>query len=314
MSIKKLAVKTDTRIVKLQSALQAKIKAEEIAERSVRIESGQKQVKIGPGWNARKEWDDTLEEAIATLTQSERTMGFSSQTLGAWRGARSEVDKIRWGILEAEAVHTEHGWERAYLVTNSDGHVHRWTACATCFPTTQFEWLIEYSGSGEEEIVAAAGESACTVCYPTAPTDSLTRPCTILSKDRVVKDAAREDREIAKREREATRVAKSPTKDGADLWVSSDRFYPTARDARGTVFTSERAATALWVEIESAEALGWRDHMLPGEAQREAQRIIVGALAEKHGRSVDDQLRILRGKAAAKVKRDIRAGACVSWV
>jgi hypothetical protein len=30
------------------------------------------------------------------------------------------------------------GWTRAFLVTNTGGHVHRTMDCRTCFPTTQF--------------------------------------------------------------------------------------------------------------------------------------------------------------------------------
>lgn len=57
------------------------------------------------------------------------------------------------------------GWTRAFLVNNSNGHVHSSMQCSTCTPTTRFHWVTEYSDSTEDEIVAAAGERACTVCY-----------------------------------------------------------------------------------------------------------------------------------------------------
>ena len=116
-------MKTGDEIAGLQRTLKAKLANEAIAERRVRVEAGQKEWRMsdevwvetfvtktraeevanGPS-GIRKEWDDALEEAIAILTQSEKTMGYSSWTLAAWREVRSEVDKIRWQILEAEAV------------------------------------------------------------------------------------------------------------------------------------------------------------------------------------------------------------------
>lgn len=67
------------------------------------------------------------------------------------------------------------GWPRAYLVQNNSGHVHSSTHCASCYPTTRYAWLTDYSGKTEDEIVYASGELACTVCYPSAPVDVLKR-------------------------------------------------------------------------------------------------------------------------------------------
>jgi hypothetical protein len=62
------------------------------------------------------------------------------------------------------------GWTRAYLVTNDDGHIHRSTNCQSLHRTTQLAWLPELSGADDEQIIAHAGFSACTFCYPDAPT------------------------------------------------------------------------------------------------------------------------------------------------
>lgn len=73
------------------------------------------------------------------------------------------------------------GWTRAFLVTNSGGHVHRDMSCSTCFVTTQYAWMVDYSGKDEAEIVDAAGEIACTVCYPSAPVSVLGQPTKMFS-------------------------------------------------------------------------------------------------------------------------------------
>jgi hypothetical protein len=84
--------------------------------------------------------------------------------------------------IKAEALPYENeyvrrgGWSRAFLVSNSNGHVHSSMNCSTCFITTQYAWMIDYSGKDEAEIVEAAGCMACTVCFPSAPVEILAQP------------------------------------------------------------------------------------------------------------------------------------------
>lgn len=85
------------------------------------------------------------------------------------KGAVAELDGTVLAKLENE-FGRRGGWSRAYLVT--DGHVHSSMHCSSCnrgeFPT-RFSWMIDYSGKSMAEIVEAAGERACTICYPDAP-------------------------------------------------------------------------------------------------------------------------------------------------
>ena len=93
------------------------------------------------------------------------------------------------------------GWTRAFLVvTNGTGHVHTSQACHTCYATTQFNWMTSFSGKDEAEIVEAAGDRACTVCYPSAPVEVLSRPTQMFTKDEVAKQVAREAREAKRAE------------------------------------------------------------------------------------------------------------------
>ncbi|MBY0285669.1 MAG: hypothetical protein K2X52_00740 [Mycobacteriaceae bacterium] len=95
------------------------------------------------------------------------------------------------------------GWTRAYLVQSNGGHVHSSLRCSTCFPRTKFTWLTEYSGQDEKEIVYAAGELACTICYPSAPADVLNR----VGEIRRPSDLEREQRAADKAARDAQRTA-----------------------------------------------------------------------------------------------------------
>jgi hypothetical protein len=91
----------------------------------------------------------------------------------------NEIEKLvkLIGTLHNEIapLHMEYrirgGWTRAYLVNNSNGHVHNTTRCTTCFASTDFVWLTELSDHDEQEIVDLAGERACTVCYASAPVE-----------------------------------------------------------------------------------------------------------------------------------------------
>lgn len=89
--------------------------------------------------------------------------------------------------IEAEAAPFEAeftrrgGWTRAFLCTANDGHVHKDRACSTTRLTTKFMWLIDFAGKDEEEVVAAAGCIACTVCFPSAPVSVLAQATTIFA-------------------------------------------------------------------------------------------------------------------------------------
>jgi len=60
------------------------------------------------------------------------------------------------------------GWKRYFIVQG--GHIHRGRSCESCYPTTRYGWLADMSGCDETKMVAAYGETACTVCFPDAPT------------------------------------------------------------------------------------------------------------------------------------------------
>ena len=87
------------------------------------------------------------------------------------------------------------GWPRGWYVPG--GHIHRGDHCPSLRPTTQIGLVVELSGKTEDEIVEAAGETACTVCYPNAPVDVLKRAPTVALPDRVEADRARAEKAAA---------------------------------------------------------------------------------------------------------------------
>ena len=121
------------------------------------------------------------------------------------------------------------GWNRYYLVTNTGGHVHWTTSCGTCFPTTQFAWLTEYSGMERAAFVEEAGSKACTVCFPDAPVEVYSRETRIRYESEEAK-ARREERE-----------AKAAAKAAAEVVVEG--FVEYSGRPRTKTFKTVRAVT-----------------------------------------------------------------------
>ncbi|PJE03566.1 MAG: hypothetical protein CK429_32690 [Mycobacterium sp.] len=171
------------------------------------------------------------------------------------------------------------GWTRAFLVQNAGGHVHSSMNCSTCYPTTRYAWLTAYSGKDEEQIVYAAGEIACTTCYPSAPSEVLNR----VGEIRRPSDLEREQRAAEKATRNAQRAAAAvlDPKTGKTL-------YKTERAASNAI------ATALG-------DLHWYgdDHPSAAEWKRTVD-VAVTALAAKQGIDRDAAMADYRERADKK--------------
>jgi hypothetical protein len=198
------------------------------------------------------------------------------------------------------------GWTRAFLVLASNGHVHRDRACSTCFPSTSYGWLPQVSGFNEDEIVAAAGEGACTVCYPSAPVDVLKRTRTLLHSSEVEAQAARDERAAAKLERDAKKAAKAISNpDGTPLQVftyhAPERIL---RDRKGLRVIRTIPAHDVFDTIETlAAAKTWlTDQLCYGyEDKRGNQQRVAEAIAYKL--DTDPGVEIANAAARARKRR-----------
>lgn len=66
------------------------------------------------------------------------------------------------------------GWVRFFLLTSSDGHIHRSMSCHTCNKgrkASTFALMPMLSGTSIEAAVAALGPALCSVCFPEAPVE-----------------------------------------------------------------------------------------------------------------------------------------------
>lgn len=83
---------------------------------------------------------------------------------------RARLKELRDEAAPYNAEYLRRGWHRYFLVKNSNGHVHRGMDCSTCYPTTEYGWLVHLADCDETAMVDEYGTMACTICFPDAPT------------------------------------------------------------------------------------------------------------------------------------------------
>jgi hypothetical protein len=219
-------------------------------------------------------------------------------------GLRAQQDALTTDLHIEEAKYT--GWNRYYLVNNTNGHLHPDTNCSTCnngVEPTQFKWITEFSGFPTAEVIELAGEKCCTVCYPGAPVEK--------KADR----AFRSDEEIAREERDAEKAAKRAKKAEKALRVDLEEVVITDPNGR----TDERLKTIVAAENYYAGELSWaesvrlhsneggRNEALIAEYRYHAEQALQ-ALAARFETTVEAQRERLAPKLARKLKNEGLAG------
>jgi hypothetical protein len=213
---------------------------------------------------------------------------------------KSEIYGVNVEISKLNKIYDQDPWTRAFLVINSNGHVHSSMDCSTCFSTTRYNWLIQYSNDDENTIVEDAGKDACTICYPSAPAEVLNRPSRIVTADKVAKAQAKAERDAKREAKLAKQKADAPTKSGEFLYFVEGRY---TREIR-----TERTATSEWFTFYRQSQEEIVTNYLNGEPHTEESiqhqnnrrtkageiaQIICFNLAEKHGISYEDQEKVL---------------------
>lgn len=166
------------------------------------------------------------------------------------------------------------GWNRYFLVQNTGGHVHRGMHCVTCYPTTQYSWLVELADCDEAQMVEEWGEMACTVCFPNAPA----HPRFAEPSRRDL--AAREAKAAERAARDAKKAEKNLTADetfrGYMSWVTTVAGAKQAiRDAIEMANYGEAGHRHSWADAaETAAATATTVLLARGVPQAEIDRIV----------------------------------------
>ena len=288
-ALEKTPVMNDTHLGELYSEIY-KVMSEVASFKSL-IESDSK--KLAPSYEYFRE--SNVPHLEKRITESEAKIVKLEEQLGKLLSAAAVFEKA-W----------EDGgrWSRAFLVTNGNGHVHKTRNCSTCYPTTQFVWLPQYSGQSEELIVEDAGMQACTICYPDAPVDVLKRASKIdnplTREDRMQKQADKAEREAKKKATGIWNV------DGSELKVKNS--WSTYSETLKTERTAQIWVTDSFIELENIKTrkgdLNWdQEHLNKTETMLQDQtEKVIEAIAAKRGVSVDSVRDELKAKAAKKRK------------
>lgn len=238
-----------------------------------------------------------LDAAIAKPNSEKAYDEFGAEKVKAkYEAARAALVECKQAQEPFNQEYREERWTRAWLVLNTGGHIHSTRACSTCFVTTPFGWLPQVSGMDEAEIVAQAGEAACTVCYPSAPVASLSQPRRLFHQTEVEAQQAREERAKAKEERAAKKAAKAiANPDGSPLKVFEGIYtnHRTKEPYERYETIETLAAAKIWL-TDSQEA--WRSPAKP-----ENVKAVAEAIAHKNGTTPEDEI-AAAAKCAAKRK------------
>jgi len=184
-------------------------------------------------------------------------------------------------IKRLNATYT--GWTRAFLVVNSNGHIHKSRSCSTCFVSTQYYWLTELSDESELAIAELAGEKACTICYADAPSAIFLMKSQLEHPDVT---RARAEREAKKAEREAKRLKVGIwNADGTPL-ITYTATYATYKNEIKTERTAYSIALEFYMWLSSDQSKRNPDELA---RVQEGFKVIVEALAVKRGTTFDTE-------------------------
>ena len=221
--------------------------------------------------------------------------------------ARKKIFEVGCQILDLNEIYDRDPWTRAFLVINSNGHVHKSQDCSTCFDTTRFQWLVQYSNDDEKIIVEDAGQDACTVCYPSAPAETLNRPSRIVTADKIAKAQAKAEREAKKAERIAKEKANAPTASGQPLTYKEGKWTREIKTERSAIteWYSQYADSQREIVTEYYDGTPHTEESIQHQKDRRAfageiAQLICFNLAEKHGITYEEQEAILIKKYAKR--------------
>lgn len=166
----------DTELAALHAKLDTIVASRDKALDRLHRALGEKPRHIG---RTRKDWPTTapqaIEKARALAATAEPKKPWDHDYLPDALAAYDTAEAARTAVLDQMTPYNEvyraRRWNRFFLVTSSDGHIHSGMNCSTTRPTTTFGWLPDLSGKTEADAVAEHGPLLCTVCWPSAPLD-----------------------------------------------------------------------------------------------------------------------------------------------
>jgi hypothetical protein len=206
--------------------------------------------------------------------------------------AENMLTDVRFTARPLDAEFTRRGgWSRWYLVDG--GHLHYDVSGFRCNrqPTTTHYWMTEFSDQDSTEVIAAAGERVCTVCFPDAPVSPRPAHPRFMTMTEAEKAAHAEDKA---RKAAAKKAAELRDADGGPLTVVDGIGL-------GSTLKTDRAAWN-WL-MREAESLAWYGADKDTTAVRESAERVLTVLSEARGKPVEDLRAELNAKTARKLAK-----------
>jgi hypothetical protein len=254
---------------------------------------------------------EAMDAAREVAEKQSWNRGSIERALADYEAAGETVKRLYAEAKPMEAEYAERQWTRAFLVVNSNGHVHSSMTCSTCYsdrydeitgrwkPGTTYHWMPEYSGKPEAEIVADAGSRACTVCFPSAPVD---RPTKMFTPDERSRAQRKIEAEAKRVEKERKRREKALMPDGEPLVVVTETGT-RPRTVNGVTEQvpfqrTERLSTLVAGRkyLTDGYHWGWDHPFYPVSARQ----TVAEAVAAKEGSTVEDVLAAAAKRAAKR--------------
>jgi hypothetical protein len=176
-------------------------------------------------YNEQAKLDSWIRSAVKYIERLEAKL--VKGTLTSWESQSLESDRnrlvesqeqLRQVIAAAAPYQVEYSrrpWNRYFLVDNTNGHVHRGMDCTTCFMSTRYSWLVDLADCDEDAMIEEWGEMACTVCFPSAPTNpNYNRPSRRDREAQAAREAEKAAKDAVKAEKAITDVDGSPLQVG----------------------------------------------------------------------------------------------------
>jgi hypothetical protein len=237
-------------------------------------------------------------ESVMTRKHTPATAAAALRTLDEL-APKIDANREERGKLEAE-YERRGTWSRAYVVPG--GHVHRDYDCHTLYRTTVRFLAAEVSGFNETQVVEAAGERACTVCYPSAPVDVLKRATRIFTPDEQETADARAAKERKQAEREAATLTVTLVDDLTGK--TCPQTFRTVRAARNEALSEY--GWALYGVAYYGETNP--NTIVRGRIRLHNVETLAAAIAEREGAAIETVREELTNKGRAKFNREAKSG------
>jgi len=236
---------------------------------------------------------------LAELRKKENPSASDQKLINDWEKAEREEVKNVILMTKLDRTYRDRGsWNRAYLVP--DGHLHKSMDCSTCNKgetPTKFQFMTDYSGENEQQIVKAAGYRACTTCYPSAPVgDEKSLPSNMLTDDekKRAEEQAQRKAELAAKKVDAAN--KAPTASGKPLTIKDGGYKQDLK--------TERAASQWYV---AGVADGPPRDESEAQQDKDNRYKILYNIALKHDKPMKEIKEEFDNKAEIKSKRDYKS-------